>query len=160
MGLLTPEKEKIIEDAYKNPKSGLSSSNKLYEYLKQHKLTSGYSENGITLNNIKDWLSKQEVYQVLLGRHNNYNSFIAEGPLEQFQIDLVYMPKSWHNKGYEYILSCVDVFSKKGEMIPMKKRDSKTTADVIKLLFQKMGIPKTIYSDREQNSITKMFYIF
>ena len=148
MSLLTPEKEKIIENAYKNPKYGLSSAPKLYEYLKQNKLTFVKGNSGITIKNIKDWLSKQEVYQVLLGRHNNYNSFIAEGPLEQFQIDLVYMPKSWHNKGYEYILSCVDVFSKKGEMTPMKKRDSKTTAGAIKNLFEKMGIPKTIYSDQ------------
>jgi len=30
----------------------------------------------------------------------------------------------------------------------MKKRDSKTTAEAIKLLFKKMGVPKTIYSDQ------------
>jgi transposase InsO family protein len=148
MNGLTPEKEKIIEDAYKNPRYGLSSAPKLYQYLKQNKLTYGYSDKGITIKNIRDYLSKQEVYQVLLGRHNNYNSFVAEAPLIQFQIDLIYMPKAWHNKGYEYILSCVDVFSKKGEMIPMKKRDSKTTAEAIKLLFKKMGVPKTIYSDQ------------
>jgi hypothetical protein len=65
MNGLTPEKEKIIEDAYKNPRYGLSSVPKLYQHLKENKLTYNYSDKGITLKNIRDYLSKQEVYQVL-----------------------------------------------------------------------------------------------
>ena len=145
---LTPEKEEIIEKYYRDPKYGLSSAVKLYEVLRPKGLTYSSNMDGITLRNIKEWLAKQEVHQISLGRHNNYDSYIAEGPLQQFQIDLIYMPKAWHNHGYEYILSCVDVFSKKGEMIPMKKRNKATTAEAINLLFSRMGVPKTIYSDQ------------
>ena len=148
MNNLTPEKEEIIEKYYRDPKYGLSSAIKLYEILKSKGLTYATNLDGITLKNIKEWLAKQEVHQVSMGRHNNYNSFVAEGPLEQFQIDLIYMPSSWFNKGYKYLLSCVDVFSKMGEMIPMKVRDSPTTAEAIKLLFEHLGVPKTIYSDQ------------
>ena len=43
---------------------------------------------------ISAFLSKSlEVNQVLTKRSGDI-SFVAEGPLEQFQIDLVYMPKS------------------------------------------------------------------
>ncbi len=42
-------------------------------------------------------------------------SFVAEGPLEQFQIDLIYMPKSWFNNGFKNIFACIDVFSKKAQ---------------------------------------------
>ncbi len=42
-------------------------------------------------------------------------SFFAEGPLQQFQIDKIWQPKSWFNNGFECIFYCIDVFSKKAE---------------------------------------------
>ncbi len=38
------------------------------------------------------------VNQVLTKRRGEI-SFVADGPLEQFQIDYIYMPKSWFNNG-------------------------------------------------------------
>lgn len=65
MGKLTSQKEKVIENYYKNPKYGLSSGNKLYEVLKEKGLTYTITnQEGITLKNIKQWLSKQEVHQI------------------------------------------------------------------------------------------------
>jgi hypothetical protein len=52
-------------------------------------------------------------------------SFVAEGPLQQFQIDLIYMPKSWFDNGYKYIFACIDVFSKKADMIPRQRTNNK-----------------------------------
>jgi hypothetical protein len=37
------------------------------------------------------------------------------------------MPKSWFNNGFKYIFACVDVFSKKADMIPLKDREQTTT---------------------------------
>ncbi len=54
-------------------------------------------------------------------------SFVAEAPLEQFQIDFIYMPKSWFNNVFKSIFACVDVFSKKADMIPLKDREQTTT---------------------------------
>ncbi len=53
--------------------------------------------------------------------------FVAEGPMEKFRIDLVYMPKSWFNNGFKDIYCCVDVFSKKADMIPLKDMEQITT---------------------------------
>ncbi len=47
-------------------------------------------------------LKSLEVNQVLTKRRGDI-SFVAEGPLEQFQIYLVYMPKSWFNDAFKYI---------------------------------------------------------
>ncbi len=74
-------------------------------------------------------------------------SFVAKGPLDQFQIDLVYMPKSWFNNGFKYIF-CVDVFSKKADMIPLKDREQTTTTKAFEKILDNMGIPKTIYSEQ------------
>ncbi len=59
----------------------------IHDYLK----TNG--ETGYTLSKIHDFLKSLEVNQILKKRTGDI-SFVAEGPLEQFQIDLIYMPKS------------------------------------------------------------------
>ncbi len=64
------------------------------------------------------------------------------------------MPKSWLNNGYIYIYiyiytyCCVDVFSKKADMIPLKDRKQTTTAKAFEKVLDNMSIPKTIYSDQ------------
>ena len=61
------------------------------------------------------------------------------------------MPKSWFNNGFKYIFACVDVFSKKADMIPLKDREQTTTTKAFEKILDNMGIPKTIYSFRDQN---------
>ena len=133
--------DRIIENAYRDPAFGLRSSYSLYKHLKP-------KHPAIKISDVKNWLAQQEAYQVSKPRSNTYNSFLAAGPLEQFQIDLIYMPKSWHNDGYKYVLAYVDVFSKKAAMIPMKDRDASTSAKAFQSVLKKLGTPKSIYSDQ------------
>ncbi len=85
---------------------------KNYSYLNSN------GETGNTPSKINEFLKSLEVNQVLTKRRCDI-SFVAEGPLEQFRIDLVYMPKTWFSNGYKYIICSIDVFSKKKqEMIP------------------------------------------
>ena len=58
------------------------------------------------------------------------------------------MPKSWFNNGFKYIFCCVDVFSKKADMIPLKDREQTTTTKAFEKILDNLGIPKTIYSDQ------------
>ena len=109
------------------------------------------------MDNVKDFMGKQESNQVMMNRRRSYNSYIAEEPLQQFQIDLVYMPKSWFNHGYKYIFCCVDVFSKKADMIPMKERDATTSTEAMRHIIKNMGIPKSIYSDQGTEFNNKEF---
>ena len=113
----------------------------LYNHLKL------INEPGYTLSKIDNFLKSLEVNQQLTKRRGNI-SFVAEGPLEQFQIDLIYMPKSWFNNGFKYIFCCIDVFSKKADMIPLKDREQTTTTKAFEKILENMGIPKTIYSDQ------------
>ncbi len=82
---------------------------KLYDYLKSN------GETGYTLSKINDFLKSFEVNQVLTKRRGDV-SFVAEGPSEQFQIDLIYMPKSWFNNGFKYIFACVGMYSVKKQI--------------------------------------------
>jgi transposase InsO family protein len=58
------------------------------------------------------------------------------------------MPKSWFNNGFKYIFACVNVFSKKADMIPLKDREQTTTTKAFEKILDILGIPKTIYSDQ------------
>jgi hypothetical protein len=131
----------LLQNLYNDASLGLTTGQKLYNHLKSN------GETGYTLSKINEFLKSLEVNQVLTKRRGNI-SFVAEGPLEQFQIDLVYMPKSWFNNGFKYIFCCVDVFSKKADMIPLKDREQTTTTKAFEKILNNLGIPKTIYSDQ------------
>ena len=138
---LTDKDIELLQKLYYDASLGLTTGKKLYDYLKSN------GKSGYTLAKINEFLKSLEVNQVLTKRRSNI-SFVAEGPLEQFQIDLVYMPKSWFNSGFKYIFCCVDVFSKKADMIPLKDREQATTTKAFEKILDHMGIPKTIYSDQ------------
>ena len=131
----------LLQNLYNDASLGLTTGQKLYNYLKSN------GETGYTLSKVNEFLKSLEVNQVLTKRRGDI-SFVAEGPLQQFQIDLIYMPKSWFNNGYKYIFACVDVFSKKADMIPLKDREQTTTTKAFEKILNNLGIPKTIYSDQ------------
>ena len=130
-----------LQNLYNDSSLALTTGKKLYDHLKS------IGETGYTLSKVNDFLKSLEVNQVLKKRRGNI-SFVAREPLQQFQIDLIYMPKSWFNNGYKYIFACVDTFSKKADMIPLKDREQTTTTKAFEKILDNMGIPKTIYSDQ------------
>ncbi len=126
----------LLQNLYDNESLGLTTEKKLYDYLKSK------GETGYTLSKIKEFLKSLEVNQVLTKRRGDI-CFVAEGPLEQFQIDLFYVPKSWFNNGFKYLFACIDVFSKKADMIPLKDREQTTTTKAFEKILNNIGIPKS-----------------
>ena len=131
----------IRDRLYRDPKLGLLTAPALNKYLKDN------GHTGFTINKIKDYLGSLETTQTSKLHYSNV-SYVAEHPLEQFQIDLVYMDSSWFNHNYKYLLTCIDVFSKKADVIPLKDREQSTVADAFNKILSNIGIPKTIYSDQ------------
>jgi hypothetical protein len=146
---LTDEQETILLQLYKDPKV-LGSVKKLYDAQK------GMLK--LTQKQVKDWYDSIDATQVTKKRNSSYASFVASKPLEQFQIDLIYMKESWHNRGYKYLFCAVDVFSKKAAMVPLKVRDKDTTTKAMQKVFNEIGIPKTIYSDQGSEFDNKPFH--
>ena len=59
-----------------------------------------------------------------------------------------------------YALVVIDIFSKMGDVIPMKNRDGETVLPALKQSFKKMGFPMSIYSDDDgafQAVVSKLF---
>jgi hypothetical protein len=138
---LTEDQIKILDPLYKDPSKGLLTAPALNKYLKDN------NYKGFTVDKIKNYLNSLQTTQTSKLEYSQ-NSYTPEHPLDQFQIDLVYMPSSWHNSNYKYLFTCIDIFSKKGDIIPMKKKDSVTSANAFKKMLSNLGIPKTIYSDQ------------
>ncbi|XP_029667280.1 uncharacterized protein LOC115237981 [Formica exsecta] len=81
---------------------------------------------------------------------------IVRGYDDLWQADVVEMRAyARFNKGYNYILTVIDVLSKYAWAVPLKSKDGSETADAITKIFQADGrYPKNFQTDRG-----KEFYI-
>lgn len=72
-------------------------------------------------------------------------------PFQRVEIDVTQLPTS--RKGYNYILSFIDVFTKWPEAVALKKfPDAKTTAKYLKeLIVSRHGVPELIQTDNGSN---------
>ena len=77
---LTPQKEEIISKVYYDP-GGYGSINETYKDAKE-------KDSSITLNNIRQWFTKN------IARQNNlrrYNTFVAKSPDQEIAVDLFFI---------------------------------------------------------------------
>ena len=126
----------------KNP-AGLKGVEKLWKATKSSK------------SETKKWLSNQLAYSLnkpMLKRFPTrpYKTF---GIDDLWQMDLMEMiPYSRINKGYKYILTCIDVFSRFARAVPIKSKSSIEMETAIKIMFND-GHP-----DNLQTDLGKEFY--
>ena len=81
-------------------------------------------------------------------------------PWERVQVDTIDVaPKSleeWRRKGYRYLLTAVDCFSKFAWAMPMKKKNMETVVPLIKRLFLQEGPPDYLQSDNGTEFCNKL----
>ena len=87
--------------------------------------------------------------------YKNYNSCTAPFPKYEFQIDLMDVSSLLRDVGVEigeqpkFGMVCIDIFSKKLHVVPMKTNDTGTVFDAMMECFKVLGQPLMIYSDDE-----------
>ncbi|UYV73790.1 hypothetical protein LAZ67_11000927 [Cordylochernes scorpioides] len=105
----------------------------------------------ISKKSAQKWLETQDVYTLHKPVKLNFKrrKIIALDINELWQGDLVDMIKfSKFNKGYRYILTIVDVFSKRAYAIPIKRKNSTEIVKAFKNLFSKEKVvPKLLQTD-------------
>ena len=96
------------------------------------------------------WLSTQDAYTLhkpvrrIFPRRKTF----AKGIDDLFQADLADMQNlSRYNDGYRFILTCVDVFSKRAFAIPLKDKRGASVAEAFEQIF-KERVPVFLQSDR------------
>ena len=138
--------EELIE-LYYNPKMGLTSPYKLY--LKLNKRS--------PLKTVEEFIKKQESDQRKFQRNRPkvFKPIVVFSANDQWHIDLFDFSRySYWNAGYQYLLCCVDVFSRKAFVSAIKKK-SDTTEAMSKILAKDK--PILIQSDNGTEFLNNAF---
>ena len=133
--------EKIIHDIYYAPKNAVTSPQELHKLLK--------SEH-ITLKKIKEFVEKQESYQLFKPSQiiKNYFPITSNYKNQIWQIDLVDISNNASvNKNYHYILICIDICSRFVYAVPLKNKNANSVDDAMILIF-KSAKPTVIECDK------------
>ena len=121
------EKEAVLKELYDDPAIGIGAGIKSF----YNKITSKYI--GIKRKDVEEFLKNQQYYQLTKGTKNIVNRpIIAKFPNHRWAIDLVDMNYYLQmNKGYRYILTCIDYFSKKVFARPLKNKEGITARNAL-----------------------------
>ena len=142
-----------LHDLYYDPTEGFVSITKLAEKAKLNNINLTYAE-------INEWLKNQKTYQINKKekRQKEYSSILANFPGDIYQIDvMIYDRFNEHQRGpksaqYKYILTCIDVFSRKASAIAMKNMRMETIIENTKKCFDDIGrFPRCLTADNQFN---------
>ena len=114
---------------------------------------SGFVKNNkkFKLENVKKKLLESPTYTLHTPvKHKFSRTKWMSGGIDQiWQADLIDMKKyKYQNRQFEYILTCIDIFSKKAWAIAIKKKTPTETTISFKQIFESGRIPHTIFLDK------------
>lgn len=127
---------------------------RLYQYIRTN-----HPEVKISRRNVMDWLKSQETHQLYWPTKNTVDirSTVLKEPHSQIGIDLVDMSNKEY-KGYKWILTGYDLFSKMGYAVTMKDKTEKTVVEAMKkLLKEEIHHVNSIRSDNGSEFISTGF---
>ena len=143
-----------LKRIYYDPKhpAGFASISKLSK-------VSGYSRG-----KIKKWLEKQPTYTLHRMARKKYptRKYIAHDVDEQWQADLADVSLiSKQNRGYNFILTVIDIFSRYAWARPLRTKSGKEVAAAFRDIFREGRIPKRVQTDQgkefENREIANLF---
>jgi transposase InsO family protein len=148
---ITPDIEKLIFELYYK-KGFLFGRDKLYKKAVELQIP-------ISRRQVADWLNKQEINQLFRQTKPAVKTkpTILSDNNKQIGIDLIDF-RNYSYNGYEWILTAIDLFSKKAYAIPMKNKNDITTANAMKKILEQINQPiSTIRSDNGSEFVSKQF---
>lgn len=133
-----------LSEAYFDPANagGFSSISNLHRSVKK--------ETDIDKKQVKDWLMKQTTYTLHHPARRRFkrNPVVASSIGDVCQADLVDMSAfAGENDGYRFILTFIDVFSKKAFAVPVKTKTAANIKKAFERIFENF-IPYQIQTDR------------
>lgn len=138
-------KNEIFKSIYYNPSNpgSFGGQNKLLAEAKKIR-------SDIKRNDVRDWLSGELVYTLHkpVIRKFKRNPIISEQPKWNMQADLVDVTSlAKLNNNYKYILTCVDVFSKKAYAQAIKDKSQTEVTEGMKKILNNC-VPEELMTDR------------
>ena len=147
--------EQYLKDIYYNPSNAASFAgpDKLYRFVRKD------GKFVISKYKIRKWLQRQESYSLQrpLKRKFKRNRVIVTGIDDQWDMDLMDMTKfAKYNRGYNYILMVIDIFSKYLWMRPLKDKKGESVAKALKDILRDGRSPNRIRTDKGQEFRSKL----
>ena len=139
---MSESKDETIKRKYENPAIGYSSVRDTYVQANKINL-------GIRYVDVKEYLDKLQHRQTQF-KYSGYNPFVSPHPLFESEVHLIDLTsKAEENDGYRYCMVCIDNFTKYAWGVPIKTKQPVDVVNAIQEIFNKIGIPKQLYSDQE-----------
>ena len=120
-------------------------------------------KNKISRKQVKEWLSQQDVYTLHKPARRYYkrSRVIVSGKDAQFQADLVDVQSlSRYNKGFKYLLTCVDIFSKYAWVIPLKTKQGQELVKALRTILSSGRKPLKLQTDKGTEFLNRQFQKF
>lgn len=143
---IVPEEriQNVLTKLYQSPSTFSNSRDRFYGRVIQKFI-------GISRRVVQDFLSNQESYQMHkpVIKQKTVKPIITEHPNTRYQIDLVDMSTyAYWNGGYHFLLTIVDLFSKKAWVYALKNKTAAGVRLKIKHLLEAGNVPRIMQSDR------------
>ena len=146
MSKLDEQKAEIIRKVYTDP-AGFGSVAETYRDAKK-------KDKNITYADVKQWIEQNRARKKNL---KGYNSFVADRPFQEFQVDLFFMA-DLNNQKFPIGMLFVDIFTKYTVVVPIKsKQNADCLAGLLEGLTKMGGNPEVIYTDDEGAFSSKDF---
>ena len=108
-------------------------------------------------------MSQQDVYTLHKPARRRYkrSRVIVSGRNAQFQADLADVQDlSRYNKGYKYLLTCIDVFSKYAWTVPLKTKTGQGLVKAFQTILSSGRKPNKLQTDQGKEFVNEHFQKF
>ena len=131
-----------LEKQYDTPGEPLymSGISKIKDYYQKH----------LSIDEIRQFLARSRTYTTHYQfKRPKFNPYYVRQLRQQFQLDLTEVSKiSEHNDGVNYLLLCIDVFSRKLWVQPLQRKTASEVLSKFQSILEESGKPASINSDR------------
>jgi hypothetical protein len=134
----------LFHNIYYNTKNAAcySSVAALYKAAKE-------KDPSVTYSRVKEWLGRQRTYTLQKPAIRKYprRKTVTSGLCQQYQVDLCDMTAvASENRGFKYLFTCIDIFSKVAWAIPLRNKTAAQCALALQRVL-KDGVPKSLQAD-------------
>ncbi|KAJ8030247.1 hypothetical protein HOLleu_26606 [Holothuria leucospilota] len=133
--------------------AGFGGVKKLYDAVKRD------GRYNITRRAIQEWLKRQNTYTLHKSVRKKFprNRVLVNAIDHQWEMDLADLSSlSRYNKGYKFLLTCIDVLSKFAWVIPLKNKTGRTLLQAVKTILSSGRKPDQIHTDRGTEFVNKL----
>ena len=114
----------------------------------------------LTFHQVKTWLQSKDTYTLHKPVRYNFprNRVIVTGIDDQWQADLVDISSlARFNKGYKFLLTCIDVFSKFAWVVPLKNKTGESLVKGFQSILDLGRSPEKLQTDKGTEFLNRNF---